>query len=135
MWISLAQGLSVFAAVLAVYLFALSAGHTAADVRGLTFATLVFGNLGLILVNRSWTRSAVSGLASDPNASLGWVLGGALGCLALLLLVPPLRELFRFEAFSAGDLVGVIVASAAGVAWFEVYKYAKSRRKGSVSGG
>ena len=133
--ISLLQGASVLVAVFAIYFWALSTGHTEADVRGLTFATLVVGNLGLILVNRSWTRTVVGGLASDRNAALAWVLGGALTFLALLMVVPFLREIFRFAAFDLTDVLAVLVAGLAGVAWFEVYKIVRVRRKRPVSAG
>jgi P-type Ca2+ transporter type 2C len=131
--ISVLQGASVLAAVIAVYLVTTLGGHSEADVRGLTFATLVVGNLGLIVVNRSWTRSALRGFATDRNAALGWVLGGASVFLALVMAVPALQELFRFAPFHAVDVAGVIVAGIAGVIWFEVYKFVRSRRKPPVS--
>jgi Ca2+-transporting ATPase len=128
------QGASVFAAVLAVYVVTAVSGHSEADVRGLTFATLVVGNLGLILVNRSWTRSALSGFAADPNAALGWVLGGASLFLALVMGVPALQTLFGFASFQVIDVVGVVAAGLSGVVWFEAYKFVRSRRKPPVSG-
>ena len=52
----------------------------------MTFTTLIVANLGLILVNRSWTRT-ILGTLRAPNAALWWVLGGAtLVVLALTLL-------------------------------------------------
>jgi Ca2+-transporting ATPase len=131
--ISLLQGASVLAAVFAVYYVSLSTGHAEADVRGLTFAALVIGNLGLILVNRSWSRSAFSGIRRDANTALGWVLGGAIVFLVMLLTVPPLRALFRFAPFHIVDVIWVVLAGVAGVAWFEFYKFVQSLRKRSVS--
>ncbi|MDR3685574.1 MAG: cation-translocating P-type ATPase, partial [Coriobacteriia bacterium] len=120
--ISLLQGASVLASVFAIYYWALSTGHTEADVRGLTFAALVVSNLALILVNRSWSRTVLGGLKGDPNSALGWVLGGALVFLVALMTVPFLREVFRFAEFHATDVVMVLIAGVAGVAWFEIYK-------------
>jgi Ca2+-transporting ATPase len=132
--ISLLQGLSVLAAVFAVYYAALMSGHSEADVRGLTFAALVVGNLALILVNRSWTRSAWRGWRSDPNAALGWVLGGAGLFLVLMMTVPFLRDLFRFDQFHLIDVLWVLLAGVLGVAWFEIYKLINTARKQMVSG-
>jgi Ca2+-transporting ATPase len=129
------QGGSVLAAVVAVYVVTAMSGHSEADVRGLTFATLVVGNLGLILVNRSWTRSALSGLAAAPNAALGWVLGGATLFLVLVMVVPALQTLFGFAPFHVIDVVGVVIAGLSGVVWFEAYKFVRSRRKPPVSAG
>ena len=64
---------------------------------------LVVGNLGLILVNRSWTKTVVGGLRTDRNPALAWVLSGAVGFLVLLLPVPFLRELFRFVGLDAAE--------------------------------
>jgi Ca2+-transporting ATPase len=132
--LSVLQGFSVLAAVLAVYLVTTVTGHSEPDVRGLTFATLVVGNLGLIVVNRSWTRGAVSGLTTDPNPALGWVLAGASVFLALVMTVPALQGLFGFAPFHLLDVAGVLVAGVAGVIWFEVYKFFRERGKTPVSG-
>ena len=131
--ISVLQGASVLVAVFAVYWGAIVTGHSEGDVRGLTFAALVVSNLGLIVVNRSWTRGALWGLVHNRNAALGWVLGAASIFLLLVMTVPVLREIFRFAPAHALDAVSVLVAGIAGVAWFEVYKYARGRRKLMVS--
>ncbi len=131
--ISVLQGASVLAAVFAVYWGAIITGHSEGDVRALTFAALVAGNLGLIVVNRSWTRGALQGLIEDRNPALGWVLGAASVFLALVMTVPALREMFRFAPVHLLDTVGVLAAALAGVAWFEVYKFARDRRKSAVS--
>src|SRR5690606_31077726 len=56
--LSVAQGVVALAFVVAVYLWATWSGHAPASVRALTFTTLVFANLGLIFVNRSWVTMA-----------------------------------------------------------------------------
>ena len=89
------------------------------EARALTFATLVVANLGLILVNRSWTRSLVKMLRA-PNAALWWVIGAALALLGLVLFVPALRDLFRVALLHADDLALVLVTGLASVAWFEI---------------
>ena len=130
--ISVLQGASVLASVFAVYYVSLVTGHSEADVRGLTFAALVIGNLGLILVNRSWTRPALADLGGSHNTALGWVMGGASVLLVMLLTVPALRELFRFAPFHPMDALGVLGAGVAGVAWFEIYKLVSAARKRPV---
>jgi Ca2+-transporting ATPase len=44
------------------------------------------------------------------------------GFLALVLYVPFLRDLFRFDALHAIDLVICLAAGAASVIWFEAFK-------------
>ena len=91
----LVQGLSVFAVVGGIYAWALTTGLGEAEARALAFINLVFGNLGMILSNRSWTRSIISTLR-EKNPSVKWVAGGAVAFLSLVVFVPFLRSLFRF---------------------------------------
>jgi Ca2+-transporting ATPase len=127
--ISLLQGASVLAAVFAVYFWTLSAGHAEEEVRTLAFTTLVIGNLGLIAVNRSWTQGAVADLVRVRNSAFGWVVGGSVLFLGLVLTVPVLRDLFRFAPVHPGDVMWAIAAGLSGVLWFEAYKL---RRHGAA---
>ncbi len=131
--LSLLQGLSV----LVILLFVFFAGHYRGliepDIRALTFATLIIANLGLILVNRSWTRVIVATLRT-PNKALWIVLGGALAFLTLALYTPPLRSVFLFAPLHAGDLAIAFAAGFLGIAWFEILKLLQRRRRGENSG-
>ena len=71
-----------------VYLWSIMSGRPDDVVRALTFATLVVGNLALILVNRSWRLSIVETFRERRNPALVWVVALALGALAMLLTVP-----------------------------------------------
>jgi Ca2+-transporting ATPase len=122
--IAVAQGASVLAAVLGVYLWSVLGARPDDDVRSLTFATLVLGNLGLILVNRSWRLAVWRTFRERHNPTVGWILGGALVVLVALLTVPALRDIFGFGAIGLGDAVVVAAAAAAGLTWFEVAKLA-----------
>ena len=124
--VSLVQGTLVLAAVLGVYLWSVFSGHVASDVRMLTFATLVFGNLSLIFVNRSWTHTVVGGLGKR-NAALWWVTGATVGMLTLLFVFPSTRDLFQFTVMHPADLAISLGAGLASVVWFEVYKLVRHR--------
>jgi Ca2+-transporting ATPase len=119
--VSLLQGASVLAIVLAVFLIARSRGHTEGNARALTFTALVVANLGLILTNRSWSRTIWSTLWM-PNRALWWVVGGAGLFLAVALHVPLVRGLFRFDALHTIDLVICLIAGAVSILWFEGLK-------------
>ena len=101
---SLLQGGIVLAAVLAVFALALYRELGDADARTVSFSTLVVGMLGLIAINRSWSRSVIHALRS-PNRAFWWVTAGALGFLTAVLYVPSLRNLFRFSMLHADDLL------------------------------
>ena len=127
--VSVVQGLVVFAAVLAVYLWGSWADLGDPTIRTLAFTTLVIGNLGLIFVNRSWTHTVLGGLRIR-NAALWWVTGGTVAVLAALLVFPATHGLFRFAPADPVQLALAVGAGVISVAWFEVYKVvARSRRK------
>jgi P-type Ca2+ transporter type 2C len=130
--VSLAQGAFVLAAVLGVYLWAVFSGHGASDVRTLAFATLVFANLALILVNRSWSHTIIGGLLKK-NAALWWVTAGTIGMLALLLSFTATRDLFQFTVMHPTDLGISLVAGIVSVVWFEIYKLVQHRHHHPVA--
>jgi Ca2+-transporting ATPase len=103
------QGLGVLAVVLAVYGLYLSAGDPETTARMMSFALLVIANLGLILANRSRTRSLLATLRT-PNPAMWWVAGGAIGFLVLAVSVPHLRSLFRFGTGPAWEWAAVLAA-------------------------
>lgn len=131
--LSLLQGLSVLAIVVGVFAIALHRGLSGVEARTFTFTTLIVANLGLIMTNRSWSRTIVSAVRV-PNASLWWVVGGALVFLALVLYVPFLRDLFRFATLHPTDILICLGAGGVGIAWFELFKFARNRwRRGLAS--
>ena len=118
---SLLQGFSVLMMVLVVFLIALYRGQGEAEARALSFTTLIVANLGLILTNRSWRSSIITSLKS-PNAALGWVIGGAIVFLSMVLYIPFLRDLFRLSKLHLDDLLICLVAGFISLLWFEAFK-------------
>ncbi len=128
--ISALQGLTVLVMVAAVFAWTVATGRPEDEVRSVTFAALVVGNLSLILVNRSWRLSIARTFAERRNRAIGWILGGAASLLVVLLTVPPLRDAFHFGPMSVVDWVVALVAGFAGVVWFEAYKVLRHRERG-----
>jgi Ca2+-transporting ATPase len=126
--LSLLQGLIVLMILLVVFLFSLSRGQSVQEARALTFTTLVVANLSLILTNRSWSRTIWATLRT-ANVALGWVFGGALTLLILVLYVPFLRKLFHFTFLHPDDLLLCLFAGGFSILWFEGVKVLKIRPK------
>lgn len=120
-FISLWQGIFVLLASLLVLSYALLHGASEEVARTLTFLTLVIGNLGLILVNRSWRHSVFSTL-SQHNPALWWIILGALAFLLLSLSFPVLHEVFHFAPIEPMQFLYCVAAGLASVIWFEFYK-------------
>lgn len=119
--LSVLQGISVLIIVLSVYALSLYRGQGDMEARALSFTTLIFANLGLILTNRSWSRTIFSTLRS-PNKALWWVIVGALAFLGLVLYTEPLRNLFGFSVLHLNDLFICVMAGIISIIWFEVLK-------------
>jgi len=124
--VALAQGLSVLAACIIVFLAARQE-HTPDAARGLTFATLVVAFLAIILVNRSWSRSALA-MFRSRNAALGWVLLGTTSLLAIVLFVPAAQGLLHFAPLHPTDLVLAVSTGVGCLAWFELFKLVRRLR-------
>ena len=119
--VSLGLGLSMLVSVGLVYAWAAASGRPDGEVRALGFASVVFGNLALILATRSRDRTLLAVLAR-PNPALWWIVGGTLAALAGALYVPAAASLFRFAPLGAGDLAFALGAGLSGIAWLEALK-------------
>src|SRR6266508_1990112 len=89
--LSVLQGAGVLAVVLAVFIVMLGRGGPEGPGRAVAFAALIAGNLGLILTNRSWSRTILGSLRAS-NPALWLVVGGAAGAASILWF-----ELFKLR--------------------------------------
>jgi Ca2+-transporting ATPase len=118
--IAVLQGLSALAVCLAIFVLTRDA-HGANASRALVFVSLVVSLVVIILMNRSWTRTAIR-MFREPNATVWWVIGGAIGFLAIVLLVPAVERLFQFAPLHGLDFVLSLVGGAACLVWFDLLK-------------
>jgi Ca2+-transporting ATPase len=122
---SLLQGLSVLVIVLGVFVyFFIYRSQSAEEARALSFTTLIIANIGLILTNRSWSRTIIATLRT-PNIALWWVMGGAAFFLSLVLYIPVIRGLFKFSFLHINDLLICLAAGVSSILWFEGLKLLK----------
>ncbi len=129
--ISFSQGLVVSLFVMAVFISAQLLNLPEGKIRALTFTTLIVGNLGLIMINRSWSRTALSSLKM-PNRFLWLIISLAVGCLALVIYVPWLQKLFYFEALNIWDILVCAGAGLISVLWFELFKFFNLHRQPKI---
>ncbi|PKL60567.1 MAG: ATPase [Methanomicrobiales archaeon HGW-Methanomicrobiales-4] len=125
--ICLIEGFVILGVLTAIFVTLM--GQDAPDdyIRTILFSTLVFANLGLIMVNRSWTEPFYQTFKRQ-NPAMWVVVALALVLLALVLLVPLLRELFRFTPLTGGEVGLCAIAGFLSVIWFEGYKFAQNSR-------
>jgi len=122
--LSLIQGAMVLLITFAMYAGSHLMGLPDTEARALTYVTLILANLGLILSNRSWSRTIVATIR-EKNTALWWVTGAALVFLGLVLFVPYLRNLFGFGTLNAVQILICVGAALLSIAWFEIFKLFK----------
>lgn len=109
---SLIQGTSILFTLMAISIFSLYRGQGEEDARTLTFTSLVFSNLTLILTSRT--------LGSRGPRKNQWTTGVILVSLVLLIAVlysPELRQIFRFSYLYPMDLLICGVSGGLSVLW------------------
>jgi P-type Ca2+ transporter type 2C len=106
-WAAL-QGIIAFTILAAVLVSAAKMDMPETDLRALVFTSLVLINMGLILVNRSFSASLVRAFLR-PNKTLWILLSGVLIVLATSLFWPPASTLFRFGTLHWDDLAVCVV--------------------------
>jgi len=100
---SLLEGLAVFAVVAFGFWIGLQKHGGTTDARTLAFGGLLIGNLGLIVAHRAHARGLLRSFRV-PNPAFWWVMVGAMTLLGLVLVLPPLRRLFKFGPLHLDDL-------------------------------
>lgn len=121
------EGLSVTIICFAVFAIAFILKRPENEVRALTFSTLIISNIGLILTNRSKTRTIIETFRKK-NKAVKWVIGGAVSFLTLVLYVPVLRKLFHFNFLHIHDILLCIGAGIVSIIWFEGIKTIHKKR-------
>ena len=114
------QGGLTLLVTLAAYWF-VRRDHSVEAARALAFMMLVVCNLGMILTNRSLSRSGIS-MLREKNAAFKWVVGGTILLLGLIMTVPFLMRLFRFGVISWKDFSIVLLGAFISIIIMEVAK-------------
>jgi len=124
---SLLQGLSVLAVVFTVYFLALYFKKGDLEARTLSFATLVFANIILIITNLSWSQGFLK-IIKSKNQALVYVVTGALAALAAVIYVPFLRNIFHFSFLHFDDIAITLFGGVISLLWFEGLKALSKQR-------
>ncbi|WP_312139358.1 cation-translocating P-type ATPase [Sphingobacterium sp.] len=129
--ISIIQGLAITAGVSFAYQWAVQNGGSEENTRAMVFTTLIFANILLSLVNRSFYYSVIESF-KYKNILFPIVIGVTLILLFSILYVQPFARFFDVTALDASELGMSIAIASVSVLWFELYKFVK--RKTSTGG-
>ncbi len=126
--ISIFQGLAITAGTLFIYQVAVHKGYSEDMTRSLVFTTLIFANIFLTLVNRSFSLSVFATLR-NKNILLRIVIITTLALLAMILYIPSFSSFFKVASLNGMQIGWTIVTAFVSVIWFEGYKMVKRGRK------
>ncbi len=125
--ISIVQGLIITAGVLVTYQYAIYKGGNEENTRAMVFSTLIFANIFLSLVNRSFIYSIFETL-KYKNKLFPIIISATLLMLFMILYIPPFANFFHLESLTWSELLMTILFAILSVFWFEIYKWFKRKR-------
>jgi P-type Ca2+ transporter type 2C len=126
--LTIVQGLVItLACVLAGYLSYISHKDESL-IRTYVFSTLVFSNIFLTLVNRSFTQTIFKTI-KRKNRLIPIIIFISLSLLVGILNIPLLRNLFQLSPIDPGSFFTLLFISFIATFWMEAYKYFRSCRK------
>jgi len=128
--ISIIQGLMITAGCLGTGYYFMQQGNDDASIRSAIFITLLFSNIFLTLVNRSFTYTVFKTITYKNNL-VPLIIGITLVFIAALIYVPFVRNLFMLNSLSLSMLATCMGSALLCTLWIDLLKVI--RRKYLVS--
>ena len=121
---SLIQGLAITAGTLYIYQYAIELSLDVNTTRTMVFSTLVFANIFLTLINRSFYYSIITTIRYKNNLVLGMIMITLILLLALIY-IKPFASFFDFSAISIAQISLCFGIGSLSVLWYELVKLIK----------
>lgn len=125
--ISILQGLIITAGCLGAGYYLMQQGAPETTIRTVVFITLLFSNIFLTLVNRSFYYSVFTTLAYK-NRLVPFIIGITLVFIAAVLYIPFMQKLFSLEQLPV-SMIGICILTAmVSTWWLEIWKLYKRKK-------
>ncbi|MDB4264508.1 cation-translocating P-type ATPase [bacterium] len=121
---SVIQGLAITLGALSVYQYSVAVGFSESITRTMVFMVLIFANIFLTLINRSFYYSIFTTI-KYKNPLVPLIIGITLILSLILLYITPFSHFFEFESLSINELGISFVAGGLSVLWYELVKWLK----------
>jgi Ca2+-transporting ATPase len=122
--ISIIQGIVITAGCLGIGYYYLTQQQDDKIVRSVIFITLLFSNIFLTLVNRSFHYTVFTTIKYRNNL-VPVIIGITLLCIAAFLYMPFMQQLFRITAIHVSDILVCVSIAFISTFWIEVLKMAR----------
>ncbi len=119
---SIIQGLIITAGTLSVYQLSVYSGFNESVTRTLVFTVLIFANIFLTLVNRSFYYSIFTTMRYKNNLVL-LIISITIALLVLLIFVKIFAKFFEFEPLNISQFSIAICIGFLSVIWYEIVKW------------
>lgn len=130
--ISIIQGIIITIGVLFVYQWTALGGGSEETTRAMVFSTLIFANIFLSLVNRSFYYSIWDSFKAK-NPLLIWIAILAFLAVFVILYIPIFARFFHVTPLSPYQLGLALLVAMTSVLWFEIFKWIKRRPQNCIN--
>lgn len=124
--ISIIQGIIITTGCLGIGYYYLHLQQDDKTVRSVIFITLLFSNIFLTLVNRSFHFTVFTTIKYKNNL-VPLIIGVTLLCIAAFLYVPFMQQLFRLTALGITDILTCGAVAFVSTFWIELWIMTKKR--------
>lgn len=122
--ISVVQGLVITAGVLFIYQYTVRQGGDEKTVRSMVFTTLIFANILLSFINRSFYYYIYETI-TYKNRLIYYITGITLLFMLMMLYVKPVSDFFSMTDLGFKQLFFCLSIAAASTLWMDIYKWCK----------
>jgi Ca2+-transporting ATPase len=126
--ISIFQGIMIATACLGIGYYYMLQGENETMVRTIIFITLLFSNILLTLINRSFQHSLITTIRYK-NKLVPLIIGIVLLLIILILNISFINNLFQLVPLSLNNLSVCILLAMIGTLWMEGWKILKLKIK------
>jgi Ca2+-transporting ATPase len=126
--ISIIQGLVITSGCLGIGYYYLQGNSDNNTVRTVIFITLLFSNIFLTLVNRSFQFTFFTTIKYKNNL-VPLILGITMLCIAIFLYVPFMQQLFRFSVIHWHDILTCAVVAFISTFWLQCWILAMKHKR------
>jgi Ca2+-transporting ATPase len=123
---SIVQGLIITAGCLGLGYWGIQNGYDEILVRTLVFTTLLFSNIFLTLVNRSFYHPITTTI-KYKNALVPLIIGITIIFIISILTIPFLQDLFGLTTVSWALVMMCLAAALISTCWIELFKFIRIR--------
>nr|WP_315395888.1 cation-translocating P-type ATPase [uncultured Sphingobacterium sp.] len=122
--ISVFQGLVITAGVLVIYQYALRQGGDEKTVRSMVFTTLIFANILLSFINRSFYYYIYETI-TYKNRLIYYITGITLLFMLMMLYVKPVSDFFSMTDLGFTQVLICLLVAGLSTLWMDLYKCLK----------